>query len=170
MKWANIKLICVRELRDQLRDRRTLFTILILPLVLYPLLGMTYLQVAQFLKDSPTRIWIIGTQNLPQEEALALLSRDNKDFNPSFFPESKPTRLSITVSKQLPEKVTAETIATYAQQVIEAEEHEIIVYFPDMFAKQLRDFRDQITAYRTEEISADQLDATVVPCPTDLRQ
>jgi sodium transport system permease protein len=165
MKWANIKLICVRELRDQLRDRRTLFTILILPLVLYPLLGMTYLQVAQFLKDSPTRIWIIGTQNLPQEEALALLSRDNKDFNPSLFPESKPTRLSIKVSKRLPEEATAETIAAYAQQVIEAEEHEIIVYFPDMFAKQLRDFRDQITAYRTEEISADQLDATVVPAP-----
>ena len=70
MKWANIKLICARELRDQLRDRRTLFTILILPLVLYPLLGMTYLQVAQFLKDSPTRIWIIGTENLPQDEAL----------------------------------------------------------------------------------------------------
>ena len=165
MKWANIKLICARELRDQLRDRRTLFTILILPLVLYPLLGMTYLQVAQFLKDSPTRIWIIGTENLPQDEALRLLDSNGKNFNKSLFPESEPSRLSIKANKELPKTVTPETLATHARQVIEAEEYEIIVYFPDLFDKQLRNFRDQVTAYRTEEISATQLAQTVVPAP-----
>ena len=95
MKWANIKLICVRELRDQLRDRRTLFTILILPLVLYPLLGMTYLQVAQFLKDSPTRIWIIGTENLPQEDSIALLNPAGERFNETLFSKSKVPLLKI---------------------------------------------------------------------------
>jgi len=165
MKWANIKLICVRELRDQLRDRRTLFTILILPLVLYPLLGMTYLQVAQFLKDSPTRIWIIGTENLPQEDSIALLNPAGEKFNEALYSESKASLLEITVDKRLPTAVTAETLPAHAEQVIGAEEYEIIVYFPDKFSKQLRNFRDQIGAYRTEEISASQLAQTVVPAP-----
>ena len=48
MNWSNVKLILVREVRDQLRDRRTLFMIAVLPLLLYPLLGMSFMQVAQF--------------------------------------------------------------------------------------------------------------------------
>ncbi|HIA18229.1 MAG TPA: CPBP family intramembrane metalloprotease [Planctomycetes bacterium] len=165
MKWANIKLICVRELRDQLRDRRTLFTILILPLVLYPLLGMTYLQVAQFLKDSPTRIWIIGTENLPQEDSIALLNPAGERFNETLFSKSKVPLLKIVVNKQLPAAVTAQTLPAHAEQVIGAEQYEVVVYFPDNFGKQLRNFRDQITAYRTEKISAAQLAQTVVPSP-----
>ena len=37
MRWSIIRLIWFRELRDQLRDRRTVFMIAVLPLVLYPL-------------------------------------------------------------------------------------------------------------------------------------
>ena len=40
MRWSIIRLIWVRELRDQLRDRRTIFMIAVLPLLLYPLLGL----------------------------------------------------------------------------------------------------------------------------------
>ena len=47
MNWSNVKLILAREIRDQLRDRRTLFMIAVLPLFLYPLLGMSFFQVAQ---------------------------------------------------------------------------------------------------------------------------
>ena len=43
MSWDNVKLIFKRETRDQLRDRRTLFTIAIMPLLLYPLMGMACL-------------------------------------------------------------------------------------------------------------------------------
>src|SRR5262245_6895962 len=38
MRWSIIRLIWFRELRDQLRDRRTVFMIVLLPIVLYPLL------------------------------------------------------------------------------------------------------------------------------------
>ena len=51
MKWSNVQLIYLREVRDQLRDRRTLFTIAILPIFLYPLLGMIFLQVSQFSRE-----------------------------------------------------------------------------------------------------------------------
>ena len=50
-RWANVWLIYTREMRDQLRDRRTLFTIIILPILLYPLIGTLLLQIAQFSRE-----------------------------------------------------------------------------------------------------------------------
>ena len=50
MNWNNVKLIFGREMRDQLRDRRTLFLIAVLPLLLYPLMGMSIFQMTQFLR------------------------------------------------------------------------------------------------------------------------
>jgi len=70
MKWSTVKLIFSREMRDQFRDRRTLFTVAIMPLILYPLMGMAMLQVAQFMREHPTDIWIIGGENLPSSPAL----------------------------------------------------------------------------------------------------
>ena len=51
MNWSNVRLLLLREIRDQLRDRRTLFMIAVLPVLLYPLLGMSFLQVAQFMRE-----------------------------------------------------------------------------------------------------------------------
>ncbi|MFT5299312.1 MAG: sodium transport system permease protein [Mariniblastus sp.] len=70
MKWDKVKLIFKRELRDQLRDRRTLFTVAIMPMVLYPLMGMAMLQVAQFMREDPSQVWIVGAENLPTQPAL----------------------------------------------------------------------------------------------------
>ena len=60
MNWTNVKIIFLREVRDQLRDRRTLFMIAVLPVVLYPLLGMSMVQVTQFVRDQSTRILVVG--------------------------------------------------------------------------------------------------------------
>ena len=38
MRWPVVKTLFLRELRDVLRDRRTLFTMLVLPVILYPAL------------------------------------------------------------------------------------------------------------------------------------
>ncbi len=46
MRWSIIRLIWLRELRDQLRDRRTLFTIVALPLLMYPLLTVAVISFA----------------------------------------------------------------------------------------------------------------------------
>ena len=56
MNWRNIKLIFLREVRDQLRDRRTLFMIAVLPILLYPLLGMSFFQVTQFMREH-ANVW-----------------------------------------------------------------------------------------------------------------
>ena len=80
MKWKNVKLIFNRELRDQLRDRRTLFTVAIMPMVLYPLMGIAMLQVAQFMREYPTKVWVIGSDNLPDSPSLFVNGKINPDF------------------------------------------------------------------------------------------
>jgi sodium transport system permease protein len=56
VNWSRVQLIFFRELRDQLRDRRTMFTICVLPILLYPLTGLMMLQLAQV--KSPQRVSI----------------------------------------------------------------------------------------------------------------
>ncbi len=70
MNWRHIQLIYHREMRDQLRDRRTLFTIAVLPLLLYPLIGLLMMQVAQFNREYSVRIRVVGHENWPQAHPL----------------------------------------------------------------------------------------------------
>jgi sodium transport system permease protein len=76
MNWSHVKLIFHREVRDQLRDRRTMFTICILPLLLYPLMGMVMLQVAQFHREQHVSIGIFGYENWPSDSPFILESSD----------------------------------------------------------------------------------------------
>ena len=76
MNWRHIKLIFRREMRDQLRDRRTLFLIAVLPLLFYPLLGISFFQIAQFLREHPNRILIVGHEATRPD--LPALIRDNQ--------------------------------------------------------------------------------------------
>src|SRR2546430_2556580 len=89
MRWSLIRLIWFRDLRDQLRDRRTIFMIAVLPLLLYPVLGVGVLQFAVSGVKKPTTLGVYGSEHLP---ALTPISTG---FNPlpavawlSFTPES----------------------------------------------------------------------------------
>src|SRR5947208_7933971 len=65
MRWSLIRLIWFRDLRDQLRDRRTIFMIAVLPLLLYPVLGVAVLQFAVSGGKKPTTLGVCGGQHLP---------------------------------------------------------------------------------------------------------
>ncbi|HAN96924.1 MAG TPA: CPBP family intramembrane metalloprotease domain-containing protein, partial [Planctomycetaceae bacterium] len=147
MSWANVRLIFHRELRDQLRDRRTLFTVLVLPILLYPLLGMTFLQISQFLREHPTRIWVVGYD----AERLAVdiplfdgerLSNDLEDdstrrllefrFDPSVPDELTPFLAELTAepapdSAGQPEREPS----TELQQLLASQQVDLLVLFPD---------------------------------------
>jgi sodium transport system permease protein len=71
MRWSIIRLIWLREMRDQLRDRRTVLMIVGLPLVLYPVLGLCVLTFAMNFFDKPSRIGIVR----PAEEPLEFPQR-----------------------------------------------------------------------------------------------
>lgn len=70
MNWKHVHLIFLREMNDQLRDRRTLFTITVLPLLLYPLLGMLMMQIAQFNREHTVRVRIVGLEHWPATSPL----------------------------------------------------------------------------------------------------
>jgi sodium transport system permease protein len=66
MRWPVVRLIAAREFRDQLRDRRTLFLILGLPVLMYPLfVGVGLLFVAA-IKEKKLVIGVVGAEHLPQ--------------------------------------------------------------------------------------------------------
>lgn len=66
MRWPIVRLIAGREIRDQLRDRRTLFLILGLPVLMYPLfVGVGLLFIAA-IKDKKLIVGVVGAQHLPQ--------------------------------------------------------------------------------------------------------
>src|SRR5947209_17226101 len=75
MRWSIIRLIWLRELRDQLRDRRTLFMIAGLPLLLYPVLGSAVLRFALNFADRPNVIGVVAPGRAgdfpPREPPLA---------------------------------------------------------------------------------------------------
>ncbi len=74
MNWNHVQLVFVREVRDQLRDRRTMFTICVLPLLLYPFMGMLMMQLAQFHRQQHVTIAVAGLENWPV--ALPLIEND----------------------------------------------------------------------------------------------
>lgn len=65
-RLSAIRLIYTREMRDQLRDRRTLFTIAILPMLLYPLVGMLLLQIAQFTRQHTISVCVVGIEHVTE--------------------------------------------------------------------------------------------------------
>src|SRR4051812_26595789 len=71
MRWSIVRVIWRREMRDQLRDRRTLFMIVVLPLLIYPILGFGVLQFAVGFVNKPSPVGVVGESNLPNLEAPA---------------------------------------------------------------------------------------------------
>ncbi|HZT79496.1 MAG TPA: ABC transporter permease subunit, partial [Gemmataceae bacterium] len=65
MRWSIIRVIWYRDLRDQLRDRRTILMMVALPLLLYPALGFGVFQFAVGLMKRPSVVGVIGAENLP---------------------------------------------------------------------------------------------------------
>jgi sodium transport system permease protein len=71
MSTKNVKLIFLREARDQLRDRRTLFMVAVLPLLLYPALGIGMAQMMNTFSEQTRTVAVLGAADLPDPPLLA---------------------------------------------------------------------------------------------------
>lgn len=99
MNWSKVRLIFLREVRDQLRDRRTLFMIFILPIVLYPALGLGLVQMSLQFGKQTRSVGVDGAGDLPAEPPL--LSADGKTFHPDLFHVRDPSVLAVEVRDDL---------------------------------------------------------------------
>src|SRR3954463_14127628 len=98
MSWSNLYTIFRREVRDQIRDRRTLFMIFVLPIMLYPLMGYGIGQFTLLLQQEPKKVELIGAENLPKEPQL--LSGAGTRFNPQLF--DPPAEADLLVVEKAP--------------------------------------------------------------------
>jgi sodium transport system permease protein len=83
MRWSNVSVIFRREVRDQVRDRRTIFMIFVLPILLYPTLGIGIIQISAALEQKPRTVIVVGTEFLPRRPPL--LDPSGRHFNPALF-------------------------------------------------------------------------------------
>src|ERR1043166_8782981 len=67
MRWSIIRLIWMRDLRDQLRDRRTLFMMIGLPILLYPVVGAAVLGLALSFGDRSSKLGVVRPAGLPDD-------------------------------------------------------------------------------------------------------
>lgn len=140
MSWYNIKLIFLREVRDQMRDRRTLFMIAVLPMLLYPLMGMVILQVSQFKREHPTRIWLLGTDNLPENPQLL----EGSGFTEAVCSETDCKLIELTTSPKLSAEQSKAGPRATAEEAMQAGTYDAVVYFPPQFAAELDKFRQRV--------------------------
>ena len=70
LDFRKIRIIFGRELRDQLRDRRTLFMVMALPVLLYPALGIGMLQMAVVFSEQPRTVVVLGSESLPEPKLI----------------------------------------------------------------------------------------------------
>src|SRR5437870_3707749 len=73
MRWSIIRLIWHRELRDLARDRRWLFMLLGLPILLYPAFGLFGFVFASMMFEKPFHVGIHGLEYLPRSPAGSLV-------------------------------------------------------------------------------------------------
>ena len=146
MKLANVRLIFLREVRDQLRDRRTLFMIFVLPLLLYPLLGMSFFQVVQFMREHPSRVKIIGAEELENLPSLV----DDGEIAEEWLDERRAENtleVDLEPHPAAPGKDAAQ-IQSDAESAIKSEVFQVVVYFPPDFAERMAELREKVAAHQ----------------------
>src|SRR5581483_12369833 len=65
MRQTIVRLIWQRELRDLLRDRRWLFMLLGLPILLYPVFGLVGFVFTLAMLGHEVRVGVVGLEHLP---------------------------------------------------------------------------------------------------------
>src|SRR4051794_12197372 len=158
MSWRNIRLIYFREIRDQLRDRRTLFMIAVLPMLLYPLLGMSVFQLSQFLRKSEPKVIVVGAQELKAGGDLPPLIEGDRfagglfndaesadwlhlEFANGASAEAKAGKLAADLSaKKTPAVEIIDRVHALeaAEERLKAGEVQVVLNFPEGFGKRLR--------------------------------
>ncbi|MGA2797421.1 MAG: ABC transporter permease subunit/CPBP intramembrane protease [Thermoguttaceae bacterium] len=143
MTLSNVRLILAREIRDQMRDRRTLFMIVVLPILLYPLLGASFFQLAQFLQAHPSRVLIVSAKELGNLPPLF----ENQQFAAQLFTDpDRADLLELHFAPDEPRGNIADKTDPLedARRQVQAGQYDAALYFPPNFAERLGYFQQAI--------------------------
>ncbi|GAC1475119.1 MAG: ABC transporter permease subunit [Isosphaeraceae bacterium] len=143
MRWSIILVIFSREVRDQLRDRRTLFMIFVLPILLYPILGIGVLQFSAAFEQKPRKVVIVGSEFLPADPPL--LGSNGERFKESLFDLPADAERLVVTPRPAREKWLD---PKFREQVTRGGVADAIVTIPS-------DLRDQLERYSVPQIDID---------------
>jgi sodium transport system permease protein len=172
MNLQAVAIVYRKELREWLRDRRTLISTVVVPLLLFPviILGFTYLATSLIgkAKDEIPSVMIIGGEDSPQAVA-ALQKIDTLKIVP----------YSADWKNQISEKVirvAVEIPPGFQASLEKNEEKTVTIYFyegeikssfgAEHIEKSLKDYRDQVVKERL----ASRNIATSVLVPFEIKQ
>ena len=169
MNFQNVKLIFLREMRDQLRDRRTLFLIAVLPLLLYPLLGMSFFQLSQFLRNTAAKVLVVGEQELTEHAWLPPLLGEEQ-FDASLFVNSpdEMASLQLVVRAGLESGNEPKQVESGANPLESARDEladgsvQVVLYFPPGFGERLEAAREALISRAKHPAVVEQ---TLLPEP-----
>ncbi len=159
MSWQNVFWIWRREMRDQLRDRRTLFMVAVLPVLMYPLLGTSLFQLAQFMRQSTGRVAIYGAEELAESADLPALIAENRFAPELFYSPDDIDRLEVEIRSAEGDAIEL------AKEAIADDAIDVAVCFPDGFGDRLQDLRELLLQARESETMPA---GVVAPRPTVL--
>jgi sodium transport system permease protein len=154
MNWSNVKLIGAREVRDQLRDRRTLFMIAVLPMLLYPLLGMLMFQMSQFRREKPTGVLVAGACDLDGLPPLVA----GTHFVPDLFPDPSRTDL-LELHFASGQGSGNVDLRAKACSAVQNGEYDTALYFPPGFGEEARAYQEAIRQWREQNGRSDDENA-----------
>jgi sodium transport system permease protein len=167
MKLANVSIVYRKELRDTLRDRRSLFTSIVLPVLAFPVLmgGMIGLMIffAQRASRDVTPVMLLGPENAP---ALAAKLRAQENFQMVPSADDYAARINdkkLRAAVEFPENLEA-NLTTRPEET----QTVTVYHFEGEFRSRealrtiqraVRDYRDQVVEQRlaARGLSADAL-------------
>lgn len=159
MKGRNLAVIYRKELLDTLRDRRTLISSILVPLLLFPLLTLGFGALAIFLAVKMTRdtapIMIIGEENAPQlvrklvkERTLAVVP-PAADYARQI--SDKKVRAAVEIPENLEERLRANPEENLQVKIYYFEGELRSQAAVRTIEKVVREYRDEIVEARFRE-------------------
>jgi sodium transport system permease protein len=165
MNIRRVTLIFNRELRDQLRDRRTLFSIMIMPLLLYPLMGGLSLQLTHFLRDQRSKIRVLTVADFDRPPALFA---NRQQFAGEWCPSSEAKLLELRADLVPESGLNLEQLTQDARRDIRNGLYDMVIYFPPDFGQSLDEFRERVKGEREAADPGTGIETSQVPAPVML--
>lgn len=161
MNWANILIVYRKELMDMLRDRRTILSMFLFPLILFPIITVGYgtfeRKMRQNVEKEQVHIALVGEQHAPR---LAARMRESGKFRFEAAGDDFQQRID---RKDL--RAALEFPANFERDVAAGAPAQLTIHF---FQGEIRSgtavdrIEEEITAYR-KEVLAQRLASASLP-------
>lgn len=162
MNWFNVRKLFIRELLGQLRDRRTIFTTVLLPVMIYPVLGLVMMQVAQFVTENSSKVVFVGQYSFSEFPELIQHDPTSAVLDGEL---QLPDALLSVVAEEFPEHATVDGVQQSLQQRLDSKEFDAALILSPQFHEYLQYLKAAVESGRSAREELEKLDPSEIPGP-----